>query len=88
MQVQLRQYVADLRRPPREQRQPRALEALLQPSYPRPTHRHRPGPCRQLPGLAVAVAVSAFAFVGAAVTGSAKELLHLVLKQSLQPLLN
>ena len=50
--------------------------------------RYRSGPCGQLPRLAVAVAVSAFAFFAAAVSGSAQELRHFLLKQSLQPLLD
>lgn len=44
--------IVDLWRPPRDQPQHSALEALLHPWHPRPTHRHRAGSVGQLPWLA------------------------------------
>ena len=58
VQVELRQQLSDLSRPPLEQRQDPALKALLQPPHSRPAHRHRPRTQGQLPGFAITIAVS------------------------------
>src|SRR4029077_4342381 len=58
VKVKLRQQLAHFLRPPYEQRQQPALEALLQPAHPWPPHLD--GPChhRKTPPLAVPVAVA------------------------------